>query len=144
MPEINIQVSVDFSGVTIPAPQTAWTAPMPKCTVTPAGVLEVTGPSQVTWALSSPNVPPGYTLVFGTEDKERVEPIAFARSPNVNTIVWTGDRPTRVDDTHVTLVDTDTQPGTFEYTVWYLLVRNSDQARTFPVLQDPDIQNTGG
>lgn len=144
MPEIKIQVSVDFTGVTVPPPKTAWTAPMPKCTVTPAGVLQVTEPSQVTWELSSPNVPPGYTLVFGTEELERVEPIAFARSPNVNTIVWTGARPKRSDDTHVTLMDTDTQQGTFEYTVWYLLVNNADHTRTVPVLKDPDIQNKGG
>jgi hypothetical protein len=107
-------------------------------------LLQVTEPSQITWELSSPNVPAGYTLVFGTEELERVEPIAFARSPNVNTIVWLGARPTRVDETHVMLMDTDTQRGTFEYTVWYLLVRNSDHGRTNPVPEDPDIQNQGG
>ena len=117
---------------------------MPVCTV--ASLVEVNGPTQITWELSSPAVPAGYTLMFSifTPEMDKVEPIAFAASPNVNTIVWTGPRPTRADDTHVALMDTNTQQGTFEYTVWYLLVRNTDQARTFPVPKDPDIQNKGG
>lgn len=145
-PAITIPVSVDFTGVTIPPPRTAWTAPMPVCTVT--SVVEVNGPTQITWELSSPAVPAGYTLMFSifTPEMDKVEPIAFAAVQNADktTTVWTGPRPTRADDTHVTLMDTDTQQGTFEYTVWYLLVHNSDQTRTVPVLEDPDIQNTGG
>ena len=144
-PAITIPVSVDFTGVTIPPPNTAWTPPMPVCTVAP--LVEVNGPTQITWELSSPAVPPGYTLMFSifTPEMDSVEPIAFAKSPNVNTIVWTGPRPTRLpNNTQVTLMDTDTQQGTFEYTVWYVLVKSSDQTRTYPVPQDPDIQNKGG
>lgn len=143
-PATSIPVSVDFTGVTVPPPQTPWTAPLPVCSVAP--VVEISGPTQITWELSSPNVPAGYTLVFGTTETEHVEPIAFAavQDADKTTTVWTGPRPQPQGNTAVTLLDTDTQVGTFEYTVWYLLVRNSDQARTLPVLKDPDIQNKGG
>lgn len=130
MPQLNVTVTADFSGVTV---SNGTFSGSPSWSVSPDPLEVHNGQNNITWTLAATNLPANGTAAFSP-----TSPIAFKAS---NSVTWAGSTPTRQTDGTVQASDNFTGLSSavhFLYDINIILtVGQYSQAYT----KDPDIEN---